>query len=65
MTYTKFPSLNYVSAKNLLPTCPPSIHIDINHYNPDRQVWINSYDREKQGLIDHDVYEKISESQYL
>ena len=33
--------------------------------NPDRQVWMNSYNEEKQGLINHEVYEKISKTQYL
>ena len=59
------PSLNYVSAKNLLSPCPPSLCKSLDPSNPDHQVWLNSYNEEKQGLIYHEVYEKISKSQYL
>ena len=59
------PSLNYVSAKHLLPPCPPSLYKSLNTSNPDRKVWMNSYKEEKQGLIDHVVYEKISKNKYL
>ena len=59
------PSLNYVSAKHLLSPCPPSLFKSLDHCNPDRQVWLDSYNEEKQGLIDHDVYETIFKIQYL
>ena len=33
--------------------------------NPDRHVWLDSYNEEKDGLADLDVYERISKKQYL
>ena len=33
--------------------------------NPNRQVWIDLYNEEKQGLIYHAVYKNIFNSQYL
>ena len=59
------PSLNYVSAKQLLSPCPPSLCKDLDSSNPDRQVWMDSYKEEKQGLIDHEVYAKIPRNKYL
>ena len=50
------PSLNYVSAKHLLSPCLYSLCKAIDSSNPDRQVWIDSYNEEKQGLINHEVY---------
>ena len=59
------PSLNYVSAKHLLSPCPPSLCKALDTSNPDQQVWMDSYNEEKQGLIDHEVYKKISKNHYL
>ena len=64
-TLNNAPSANFVSAKNLLAPCPPSLVKAIHPSNPDRQVWLDSYAEEKQGLIDHDVYDTISKKQYL
>ena len=50
--------------KILLP-CPPSLIKYLDPSNPDCQLWMNSYNDEKQGLIDHDVYKNISRTQYL
>ena len=33
--------------------------------NPDRKVWLDSYNEEKGGLEDLGVYERISKKQYL
>ena len=59
------PSINYVSVKHLISPCPPYLYKALDSSNPDRQVWMDSYKEEKQGLIDHEVYEKISKNQYL
>ena len=59
------PSLNYVSDKKLLSPCSPYLFKYPNHYNPDRQVWLDSYKNEEHGLIYHEVYEKTSKIQYL
>ena len=59
------PSLNYVSAKHRISSCPSYLCKDLDTSNPDRQVWMDSYKEEKQDLIDHEFYEKISKNQYL
>ena len=59
------PSLNYISGKNLLSSLPPSLFKVLNPSNLDRQVWLDSYHEEKQGLIDHTVYDKVYKSQYM
>ena len=59
------PSLNYISAKHLFSPCPPSLCTGLDTSNPHRQFWLDSYNKEKQGLINHEVYEKISKSHYL
>ena len=57
--------LNYVSAKHLLSSCLPSLYKALDTSNSDRQVCMDSYKEEKQGIIDHEFYEKISNYQYL
>ena len=59
------PSLNYVSSKHLLSPYPPSLCKYLDTSNSDRKVWMDSYNKEKQGLINHEVYENISKSHYL
>ena len=59
------PSLKYISAKHLLSPYPPSLFKDLSHSSPDHLVWLDSYDEGKRGLIDHEVYDKISKIQYL
>ena len=58
-------SLNYFLAKNLLSPSPPSIIKALDLSNLYRQVWLDSYNEDKQSLIDHEVYEMISKSQCL
>ena len=64
-TNNSAPSASHVSAKNLLSPCPPSLEKAIHPSNPDRHIWLASYDEEKQGLIDHNVYQRISKKEYL
>ena len=59
------PAARFVSAKNLFAPCPPSLSKALHPSNPDRQVWLDSYNEEKGGLESMDVYEKISKKQYL
>jgi len=59
------PSAKFVSAKNLLSPCPPSLQQALHPTNPDRHIWLDSYNEEAQGLLDHDVYERISKKDYL
>ena len=59
------PSLNYVSVKHLLSPFPPSICKALDSSNPDRQVWLYSYNEYKQGLIYHEVYKNVYKSHYL
>ena len=62
---TNDPSLNYVSAKHLLSSCPLSLFKALDHSNRDRQVWLDSYNEEEQGLFDHEVNDNIQKIQYL
>ena len=39
--------------------------IALDNYNPDREVWMDPRNEEKQGLIDHKVYKKILKNKYL
>ena len=59
------PSLKHVFAKHLLSPCPSFPFKSLEPSNPERQVWIDSYNEEEQVLFDHEVYEKIPQSQYL
>jgi hypothetical protein len=59
------PSANFVSAKNLLSPCPPSLLKALHPSNPDRDVWLESYNEEKKGLEQLNVYEKINKKTYL
>ena len=51
--------------KNLLSLCPSSLMEAIHPSNPGRQVWINSHNKEKHGISDHDGYKRISKKKYL
>ena len=58
-------SANFVSAKNLLGPCPASLLQALHPSNPDRDIWLRSYEEEKGGLESLDVYECISRKKYL
>ena len=49
-TSNNAPSANFISAKNLLNPCPPSLKTALHPSNPDKQVWLDSYNEEKGGL---------------
>jgi len=49
-TSNNAPKASFVSAKNLLSACPPSLVKALHPYNPDRHIWLDSYKEEKQGL---------------
>jgi hypothetical protein len=59
------PSAKHVSAKNLLNPCPPSLIKALHPSNPDRAVWLKSYEEEKGGLQQLNVYEPINKKTYL
>eukprot|EP00804_Cyclotella_cryptica_P030273 CCRYP_019237-RA/>CCRYP_019237-RA protein AED:0.06 eAED:0.03 QI:0/0/0/1/0/0/3/0/1322 len=59
------PSANFVSAKNLLHPCPPSLTEALHPSNPDRDTWLKSYNEEKGGLEGMDVFERLNKKQYL
>jgi len=46
-TSNNAPSANFVSAKILLGQCPPSLLQALHPSNPDKQVWLDSYNEEK------------------
>ena len=58
-TKNNAPSANFVSAKNLLGPCPASLLQALHPSNPDRDIWLRSYNEEKGGLEAVDVYERI------
>ena len=57
--------LDYVSAKNILSPCPPSLLKTLYPSNPDCQLWLDSYNEDKQGIINHGVCKKILKTKYL
>eukprot|EP00804_Cyclotella_cryptica_P026709 CCRYP_007942-RA/>CCRYP_007942-RA protein AED:0.35 eAED:0.34 QI:0/0/0/0.66/0.5/0.33/3/0/1904 len=59
------PSAHFVSAKNLLHPCPPSFVKALHPSNPDRDIWLRSYNEEKGGLESMQVFERINKKQYL
>ena len=59
------PSANFVSAKNLLNPCPPSLQKALHPSNPDREVWLKSYLEEKGGLENLQVFDRINKKTYL
>eukprot|EP00804_Cyclotella_cryptica_P016077 CCRYP_004202-RA/>CCRYP_004202-RA protein AED:0.18 eAED:-0.12 QI:0/0/0/1/0.5/0.33/3/0/1917 len=59
------PSAHFVSAKNLLHPCPPSLVKALHPSNPDRDIWLRSYQEEKGGLESMQVFERINKKQYL
>eukprot|EP00804_Cyclotella_cryptica_P030371 CCRYP_011900-RA/>CCRYP_011900-RA protein AED:0.20 eAED:-0.11 QI:0/0/0/1/1/1/3/0/1923 len=59
------PSAHFVSAKNLLHPCPPSLVKALHPSNPDRDIWLRSYNEEKGGLESMQVFERINKKQYL
>ena len=64
-TSNNAPSANFISAKNLLHPCPPSLLKALHPSNPDRQAWLDSYNEEKGGLERLDVFERINKKTYL
>jgi hypothetical protein len=54
-----------VSPKNLLQSCPPSLLKALHPSNPDRDVWLKSYNEEKGGLEQLEVYDTINKKTYL
>ena len=54
-----------MSAKNVLSPCPPSLFKALYPSNIDHQVCLDSYNKDKRGLINHEIYENISNTQYL
>jgi hypothetical protein len=64
-SYNNAPSANHVSAKNLINACPPSLLKALHPSNPDRHVWLDSYNEEKKGLERLEVFERINKRQYL
>jgi hypothetical protein len=64
-TYNNALSTNHASIKHLLDPCPPSLHKALHPSSPDRHIWLQSYEEEKEGLEKLDVFERITKKQYL
>jgi hypothetical protein len=59
------PSLNHISAKNLINTCPPSLVKALHPSNHDRDVWLNLYQEEMGELEALNIFSKINNKQYI
>jgi hypothetical protein len=58
-------SANFVSASGLQLPCPSSLKFALDPTNPDRFIWSQSYNEEKGGLENMDVFRRISKQEYL
>jgi hypothetical protein len=63
--YHNAPSAHHVSAKNLLNPCPPSRLKALYPSNSNHHTWLKSYQEEKGGLEQLQVFERITKKQYL
>jgi len=57
-------SASHVSAKTLKNPCPPSLQRALDPSNPDRDIWLASYNEEDTSLKDVETYEVITLEQY-
>ena len=57
-------SANFVSATGLQLPCPSSLKFALDSSNPDRFIWSQSYNEEKRGLENMDVFRRISKEEY-
>ena len=53
-------SASHVSAQHLKAPCPPSLLKALNEDFVDRSTWLDSYNEEKNGLLENDTYVEIS-----
>ena len=57
-------SVSHVSAQHLKAPCPPSLLKALNEDFVDRSTWLDSYNEEKNGLLENDTYVEISLQEY-
>ena len=55
---------SHVSVRNLKAPCPPSLLKALNEDFVDRSTWLDSYNKEKEGLFENDTYVEISLQEY-
>jgi hypothetical protein len=58
------PVASFVSAVNLHRKCPPTLLKALADSHPDREIWLESYREEKQGIESLDTYRKITLGEY-
>ncbi len=58
------PVASFVSAVNLHRECPPTLLKAHADSHPDRDIWLESYREEKQGIESLDTYRKITLGEY-
>ena len=58
------PVASFVSAVNLHRECPPTLLKALADSHPDREIWLESYREEKQGIESLDTYRKITLGEY-
>ncbi len=54
----------FVSAVNLHCECPPTLLKALANSHPDREIWLASYQEEKEGIESLDTYRKITLGEY-
>jgi hypothetical protein len=55
---------NFVSAANLIWECPHSLLTALADKHPDRDIWMRSFQEEKDSIISMDTYDIITLAQY-
>lgn len=58
-------SASLVSAKTLNNPCPPFRAMALDSSNPERNVWLDSYTEEFEGIKICDVYDLITKKEYF
>lgn len=58
------PVASFVSAVNLHLECPPTLLRALADSHPDREIWLASYQEEKEGIQSLDTYRKITLGEY-
>ena len=58
------PVASFVSAINLHRDCPASLLRALADNHPDKEIWLQSYYEEKQGIEDLGTFERLTLSQY-
>jgi hypothetical protein len=59
-SFVRETTATFVSAANLIWECPRSLLYALDNKHPDRDVWLQSFQEEKDGLLSMDTYNTIT-----